>query len=86
MASWHLVVPGVVRSAGAAFEPLMRLLPGGCPWGAARRAGGTPSAPTGLVDRSPPRWVAAHRTRWAIAVTGIGARRRGPTRRLRSGG
>ena len=32
MASWHLVLPdGAVRSAGAAFAPLLRLLPGGRP-------------------------------------------------------
>jgi predicted DCC family thiol-disulfide oxidoreductase YuxK len=32
MASWHLVTPdGKVHSAGAAFPPLLRLLPGGRP-------------------------------------------------------
>jgi predicted DCC family thiol-disulfide oxidoreductase YuxK len=32
MASWHLVAPdGTVYSAGAAFPPLLRLLPGGRP-------------------------------------------------------
>ncbi len=32
MASWHLVLPGgEVRSGGAAFAPLLRLLPGGAP-------------------------------------------------------
>lgn len=32
MASWHLVTPdGTVYSAGAAFPPLLRLLPGGGP-------------------------------------------------------
>jgi hypothetical protein len=32
MASWHLVLPdGRVRSAGAAFPPLLRELPGGAP-------------------------------------------------------
>jgi predicted DCC family thiol-disulfide oxidoreductase YuxK len=36
MASWHLVEPdGRVRSAGAAFPPLLRLLPGGGPLAAA---------------------------------------------------
>jgi predicted DCC family thiol-disulfide oxidoreductase YuxK len=35
MASWHLVSPdGAVRSAGAAFPPLLRLLPGGRPFAA----------------------------------------------------
>jgi predicted DCC family thiol-disulfide oxidoreductase YuxK len=29
MASWHLALPGAVYSAGAAFEPLFELLPGG---------------------------------------------------------
>jgi len=31
MASWHLVEPGGVRSAGAAFEPAFARLPGGRP-------------------------------------------------------
>jgi predicted DCC family thiol-disulfide oxidoreductase YuxK len=32
LASWHLVTPdGTVYSAGAAFPPLLRLLPGGRP-------------------------------------------------------
>jgi predicted DCC family thiol-disulfide oxidoreductase YuxK len=31
MASWHLVLDGRVHSAGRAFEPLLRLLPGGGP-------------------------------------------------------
>jgi predicted DCC family thiol-disulfide oxidoreductase YuxK len=35
MASWHLVpAEGDVRSAGAALEPLLRLLPGGRPFAA----------------------------------------------------
>jgi predicted DCC family thiol-disulfide oxidoreductase YuxK len=35
MASWHLVTAdGTVYSAGAAFPPLLRLLPGGRPLGA----------------------------------------------------
>jgi predicted DCC family thiol-disulfide oxidoreductase YuxK len=56
MASWHLVLPGgEVRSAGAAFEPLLRLLPGGRPLGAlARRA-------PRLTERGY-RWVAEHRS------------------------
>ena len=56
MASWHLVLPdGTVHSAGAAFSPLFRLLPGGGPL--AR-----------LTDRFPEaaergyRFVADHRT------------------------
>lgn len=31
MASWHLALPRAVYSAGAAFEPLFELLPGGRP-------------------------------------------------------
>ncbi len=31
LASWHLVADGTVYSAGAAFPPLLRLLPGGWP-------------------------------------------------------
>jgi predicted DCC family thiol-disulfide oxidoreductase YuxK len=31
MDSWHLVADGRVYSAGAAFPPLLRLLPGGRP-------------------------------------------------------
>jgi predicted DCC family thiol-disulfide oxidoreductase YuxK len=31
MASWHLVEPGAVHSAGAAFAPVFALLPGGRP-------------------------------------------------------
>ena len=56
MASWHLAPPSrTVHSAGAAFSPLLRLLPGGAPF--AR-----------LTDRFPQaserayRWVAGHRT------------------------
>jgi predicted DCC family thiol-disulfide oxidoreductase YuxK len=39
MASWHLVTAdGEVHSAGAAFPPLLRLLPGGRPFAAAAAA------------------------------------------------
>ena len=31
LSSWHLVEDGEVRSGGAAFEPLLRRLPGGGP-------------------------------------------------------
>ena len=55
-ASWHLVEPGGrVRSAGAAVAPLMRLLPGGGPFGALAR-----SFPA--VTNRAYRWVADHRS------------------------
>jgi predicted DCC family thiol-disulfide oxidoreductase YuxK len=54
--SWQLVLrDGTVRSAGAAFAPLFRLLPGGAPL--ARLADGFP----GASERAY-RWVARHRT------------------------
>lgn len=47
MGSWHLVSPdGAVRSAGAAVQPLLRLLPGGAP------LAGVASAFPGLTDRA----------------------------------
>jgi predicted DCC family thiol-disulfide oxidoreductase YuxK len=56
MRSWHLVTPeGEVRSAGAAFEPLVEILGRGRPLGAfARRF---PRATDAAY-----RWVAEHRT------------------------
>jgi predicted DCC family thiol-disulfide oxidoreductase YuxK len=52
MASWHLVTAdGAVHSAGAAFPPLLRLLPGGRPLAAL-----TDGFP-GLTERAY-RWVA----------------------------
>ena len=57
--SWHLVLPGgEVRSGGAAFEPLGRLLPGGSPLALFARTF------PGLTDRLY-RYVAGHRSRWA---------------------
>src|SRR5665811_752730 len=57
--SWHLVTPArQVLSAGAASEPLARLLPGGRPLAFVFR-----SFP-GITDRVY-RWVAGHRDRWA---------------------
>jgi predicted DCC family thiol-disulfide oxidoreductase YuxK len=60
--SWRLILPdGSERSAGAAFSPLFRLLPGGEPF--AR-----------LVDRFPGasergyRWVAGRRTAFGRAI------------------
>lgn len=47
MASWHLVTEdGTVYSAGAAFPPLLRLLPGGRPLAALA------AALPGLTDRA----------------------------------
>ncbi|MDQ5833597.1 MAG: DUF393 domain-containing protein [Actinomycetota bacterium] len=60
--SWHLVLPsGEVRSAGAAAEPLARLLPGGRPL-----ALGFRSFPR-ITDRAY-RYVANHRDRFARLV------------------
>lgn len=57
MASWHLVMPdGTIYSAGAAFSPLMKLLPGGRKFAAA--AGAMPPL-TGIAYRL----VARNRTR-----------------------
>ena len=52
--SWHLVVDGEVRSAGAAAPPLLDVLPGGRPLAALLRA--FPDA----TERAY-RWVADHR-------------------------
>jgi predicted DCC family thiol-disulfide oxidoreductase YuxK len=57
--SWHLVTSnGRLFSAGAAAEPLARLLPGGRPLAALFRAF------PGLTERGY-RYVADHRDRWA---------------------
>ena len=59
LASWHLVdEAGTLYSAGAAAEPLARMLPGGRPLGAVFRA-----FPR-LTERAY-RYVAGHRDRWA---------------------
>ena len=73
MASWHLVEQeGRCRSAGAAFPPLFRLLPGGSPLAAlAARA----PRPTERAYR----WVAGNRSRWGKLVTD-GAKRRADRR------
>jgi predicted DCC family thiol-disulfide oxidoreductase YuxK len=73
IASWHLVDgDGTIRSAGAAFQGLFRLLPGGGPIAAfASRA---PQA----TDRAY-RWVAGNRSRWGKLVTD-GAKRRAEKR------
>ena len=73
LASWHLVaVDGGVRSAGAAFPGLFRLLPGGSPLAAL-----TSRAPE-ATDRAY-RWVAGNRSRWGKLVTD-GAKRRADER------
>ena len=57
--SWHLVTTdGTLFSAGAAAEPLARMLPGGRPLGALFHAF------PGFTERSY-RYVARHRDRWA---------------------
>jgi predicted DCC family thiol-disulfide oxidoreductase YuxK len=69
LASWHLVDgDGTVRSAGAAFPGLFRLLPGGAPL-----AGLTSRIPT-ATDRAY-RWVAGNRSRWGKLVTDVAKRR-----------
>jgi predicted DCC family thiol-disulfide oxidoreductase YuxK len=72
MSSWHLVQDGEVRSGGAAFPPLFRLLPGASPLAAltARFSRAT--------DRTY-RWVAGNRSRWGKLVTD-GAKRRADRR------
>jgi predicted DCC family thiol-disulfide oxidoreductase YuxK len=59
--SWHLLSDGKVFSAGAAAEPLARLLPWGRPLAAV--FGAFP----GLTERAY-RYVASHRDRWARLV------------------
>jgi predicted DCC family thiol-disulfide oxidoreductase YuxK len=73
MGSWHLVAPdGEVRSAGAGIAPLLRLLPGGAPFGAI--AARSP----GAMERGY-RFVASHRGVWGKLVTD-GAKRRADKR------
>jgi|SRR5262245_9522085 len=73
LASWHLVDgEGAVRSAGAAFPVLLRLLPGG-----ATLAALTSRAPR-ATDRGY-RWVAGNRSRWGKLVS-EGAKRRADER------
>jgi predicted DCC family thiol-disulfide oxidoreductase YuxK len=63
LASWHLVdESGMVRSAGAAFPELFRLLPAAAPLAAL-----TARAPR-VTDRAY-RWVAANRSRWGKLVS-----------------
>jgi predicted DCC family thiol-disulfide oxidoreductase YuxK len=55
MASWHLVEAGTVHPAGAAFPPVLAVLPGGRPL--ARLTGRFPRATERVY-----RWVADHRS------------------------
>ncbi len=69
MGSWHLVSPSGERySAGAAFAPVLKLMPGGEP--AARLAATFP----GASERGY-RWVAEHRSLLSKAVPGAAKRR-----------
>jgi predicted DCC family thiol-disulfide oxidoreductase YuxK len=71
--SWHLVdEAGAVHSAGAGFEPLLRLLPGGGPLAAV--AGRFPGA-----TQSGYRFVSGNRSIWGKFVTD-GAKRRADRR------
>ena len=73
LGSWHLVDgDGTVRSAGAAFPGLFRLLPGAAPLAALT------SRIPGATDRAY-RWVAGNRSRWGKLVT-EGAKRRADRR------
>jgi predicted DCC family thiol-disulfide oxidoreductase YuxK len=72
LASWHLVAGGKVRSAGDAFEPLLRRLPGGGPLGAVS------ARFPGAVDRAY-RLVAGRRSSLGTLVTS-GAKRRADRR------
>jgi predicted DCC family thiol-disulfide oxidoreductase YuxK len=68
MASWHLVTPsGEIHSAGAAFPPLLHMLPGGRPLAAltARFPGATEAGYA---------WGAGHRSTFGRLIPG-GVRR-----------
>jgi predicted DCC family thiol-disulfide oxidoreductase YuxK len=73
MASWHLISPGGERhSAGAAFPPLLTLLPGG----------GPPAAAFARFPRATERgyrWVADHRSQLSKFVP-AGAKQRASER------
>jgi predicted DCC family thiol-disulfide oxidoreductase YuxK len=73
MGSWHLVEPdGEIRSAGAGFAPLLRLLPGGAPLGAV-------AARLPRVMERGYRFVAGNRSLWGKLITD-GAKRRADRR------
>jgi predicted DCC family thiol-disulfide oxidoreductase YuxK len=69
LASWHLVdTNGAVRSAGAAFPELFRVLPAAAPLAALTAR--APRATDGAY-----RWVAANRSRWGRLVSDGATRR-----------
>jgi predicted DCC family thiol-disulfide oxidoreductase YuxK len=69
MASWHLVdAEGEVRSAGAGFPQLLRLLPGGSPLAAA-------TARTPRLTERGYRWVAGHRSLFGRLISDRAKRR-----------
>jgi predicted DCC family thiol-disulfide oxidoreductase YuxK len=73
MGSWHLVGPnGEVRSAGAGIAPLLRLLPGGSPFGALA------THLPGAMERGY-RFIAGNRSVWGKLVS-EGAKRRADRR------
>jgi predicted DCC family thiol-disulfide oxidoreductase YuxK len=73
MASWHLVEPGgTVHSGGAAFAPLLRMLPGGVP------LAGVAERMPGLMEGGY-RFVAGHRSAIGPRITD-GAKRRADRR------
>jgi predicted DCC family thiol-disulfide oxidoreductase YuxK len=73
MASWHLVDEGgAVRSAGAGFEPLFRVLPG------ARTFAAVAARFPGATERGY-RFVSGNRSIWGKFVTD-GAKRRADAR------
>jgi len=77
MQSWHLISPSGERSsAGAAFPPLLRLLPGGGPLAAAAER------QPALTDRAYG-WVAKHRGALGGLVPGASKRRAGEYVRAR---
>jgi len=64
MASWHLAMPsGDVHSAGAAFPPLLRILPGGWPL-AALTARFPAATEAGYA------WGAGHRSTFGRVIPG----------------
>ena len=80
MSSWHIAMPGgEVRSAGAAFEPMLRELPGGAPL--AELAGRFPKA----TERGY-RWVTDRRSTLGQALPEALKRRADAVIASRAGG